>query len=162
MKLISVLFCLLLTTSCYVEEQYTLSERLTGKWAFSGRTAFFNDGSSSRNLPLDVCEFKTEFLFNEDGTLKYEDYREKEINDGTIDICEENLITSVFGVWDILSMDKLRIALKNDEDGSDILIEPYAMDILSEDQLDIRYSEFANSEDDEITYYVYHYFRIYM
>lgn len=164
MKLISVLFCLLLTSSCYVEEQYTLSERLTGKWAFSGRTAFFNNGSFSRNLPLDVCEYNTEFIFSKDGTLKYKDYREKEINDGTIDICEENLITSEEGVWDILSTDKLRIILKSNEDGSDIIIKPYEVTFSNEDQLNIlniRYKEFEENAEDSVSYFVYHYFRIY-
>lgn len=156
-----LLFNLLLFINCSIDEEFTFEERIEGRWAFSGRTAFLIDGSSTRSLPIDVCEFETEFIFAEDGFLIYKDFIEKEVNDGTLDFCDENLQTSEGGVWNISSFEKLIITLSDTEDGSDIIIEPHSVDIPNQDELNIRYNEFEIAEDIVISYYVYHYFRIY-
>jgi hypothetical protein len=131
-----------LFTNCYIEEEYSFEEGITGKWAFSDRRAYLNDGTSFRSLPTDRCEFETEFIFSEDGTLVYMDYTEKENNDLTSDFCELDLSTDEKGIWNVLPTDKLSITLKSNEDGSDIRIEPFEVTIVSKDQWNLRYYEF--------------------
>jgi hypothetical protein len=101
-------------------------------------------------------------LFFEYGFLNYEDYKENEINDGSLDFCEVDLLTSEKVIWNILPSDTLRITLKKNEDGSDIIIEPYGVKILDEDTLEIRYKEFENSGDEYISYFIYEYFNIFI
>ncbi len=153
-----LMLCPLLLCDCYIEEDYSLSELITGRWAFSGRTAFYDDGTSDRNLPLDVCEFETEFSFEANGTLRYLDFTEKPISDGTTDFCEENIITSEEGTWELLPSQRLRMVLMNGEDGSDIVIEPYSVEVEGLDRLNIRYNE--SEEDGGVKYYIYQYFKI--
>lgn len=153
-----LMICPLFLCDCYIEEDYSLSELITGRWAFSGRTAFYDDGTSDRDLPLDVCEFETEFFFEANGTLRYLDYTERPTSDGTIDFCEENLLTDEFGSWEILTQERLRMVLENGEDGSDIVIEPFSVEVEDLDRLNIRYKE--SEEDRGVKYYIYHYFKI--
>lgn len=162
-KLFFVVFSIvLLFNNCYIEETYTFKERISSRWIFGGRTAFMKDSSSIRNFLLDPCEVQLEFTFFEDGTLVYNDYKEKEYHDGT-DICEENLLTKEEGVWSILPSDNLKITLQNNEDHSEILIEPFEIYLSNEDEwLNIRYTQYENTDENEISYFVYHYRRVYL
>lgn len=148
-------------TNCTVEEEFSLSESIIGQWAFSGRTAFFKDGSSSSDLPLDFCERDIEFILFKDGKLFYEDFKEIENTHGHGDLCEQNQTTSEVGYWNLSSTEKLSFTLKNREDDADIIINIFSAEVPNVDQLNIRYNEFENVEDETILYYVYHYFRIY-
>lgn len=157
----TLLIFILCFTNCTIEEEFSLSESIVGKWAFSGRTAFFKDGSSSSDLPLDFCELELEFILYEDGKLFYEDFNEIENTNGLGDLCELNLLTSENGTWKVSSDEKLSFILKNTENDADIFINAFAIEVPNIDQLNIRYSEFENVEDENILYYIYHYFRIY-
>jgi hypothetical protein len=157
-----IVFFLLITnvlffSSCFIEEEFSDSERIVGKWSGANKEAFLEDGDSfGFTAP---CESSTEFIFYDDGRLGYQDLKEKEINDGSIDFCEINELTGEEGTWEILSSGKYRFTLQNTATGEDIFIEPYSVNLVNDDELHIRYNEFANEEDETISYFVYTYFR---
>lgn len=153
------MLCFLFLTSCYIQEEYTESEKIIGNWIGGNKIVFFKDGSSS--IYTSICESSTEFVLYEDGSLSFQDFVEKEINDGSIDFCELNTLTSQEGFWEILSPSKYRFALQNTSTGEDIIIEPFEVTLINNDVLTIRYKEFENEEDETISYFVYDYFRRY-
>lgn len=152
---------LTLLSGCTIEEEYSFSEQIAGKWVGSRRIVFFKDGSSDEYLSTGKCESQTEFILFEDGNLYFEDYFETENNSGRTDFCELDSKTSKDGKWIILPAEKLSFRLTNTIDSSEINIKPFKVNLVDYDNLEIRYKEFENDEDENIDYYVYKYFRIY-
>ncbi|MFT5736535.1 MAG: hypothetical protein ACI9SG_000876 [Maribacter sp.] len=151
----------LLFSGCSIEDEFTFSERVAGKWVGYNRTVFFKDGSSVDNLSTGICERKTVFILYDNGSLYFEDYKEKEVDTGDVDFCELNLETSDKGDWEVLGNEKLIFNLLNTVDGSEVIIEPFEVRLLNKDNLEIRYKEFKSDNDENIDYLIYKYFRVY-
>ncbi|MDP5062385.1 MAG: hypothetical protein NWP64_10750 [Maribacter sp.] len=152
---------MILFSGCTIEEEYTFKEQIAGKWVGTKRIIFFKDGTSVDNFSTGICESQTEFILFEDGNLYFEDYFETENNSGGTDFCKLDSKTSDYGKWIILPAEKLSFRLTNTIDSSEINIKPFEVNLVDYDNLEIRYKEFENDEEENIDYYVYKYFRIY-
>ncbi|WP_423997690.1 hypothetical protein [Maribacter sp. IgM3_T14_3] len=152
---------LILFSGCTIEEEYTFSEQIAGKWVGSKRIVFFKDGSSDEYLSTGICESQTEFILFEDGSLYFEDYYEIENNSGGTDFCEIDAKTSHNGEWKVMPGNKVIFKLTNTSDNSELIMELFEVNLIDRGNLEIRYKEFENDQDESIDYYVYKYFRIY-
>lgn len=161
----SILVLTVVVSGCNKEKDENFSDLIVGKWIGFNRIVHFVDGTSLNNLSTGICERQTEFTLSPNGDLKYSDFIEKEVNDGSIDFCELNTLTSENGTWELLPSDRLRFRLTNTLDSSEILIEPFEINLIDEDALEIRFNEFETSESfdgKEISYYSYQYFRVFI
>ncbi|WP_282049189.1 hypothetical protein [Maribacter aquivivus] len=152
---------LILLSGCTIEEEYTFKEQIAGKWVGSKRIVFFKDGSSADNFSASICESQTEFILFEDGSLYFEDYFEIENNSGGSDMCALDLTTSDNGEWKVMPGNKVIFKLTNTIDNTELTMELFEVNLIDIGNLEIRYKEFENDENENIDYYVYKYFRIY-
>lgn len=165
MKHLCFYLSILFLSGCSINENLDFSDLIVGKWVGSNRIVYFTDGTSLDNLSTGICERRTELILSADGNLNFIDFKEKDINDGDIDICVLNTLTSEEGIWELLPSERIKLRLTNTMDGSEILIEPYEINMPDDDSLEIRYREFEDSETfqgKEIAYYVYEYFRVFI
>jgi hypothetical protein len=151
---------LILLSGCTIEEEYSFSEQIAGKWVGSRRIVFFKNGSSDEYLSTGICESQTEFILFEDANLYFEDYYETENNSGGTDFCEFDPKTSDNGEWKVKPGNKVIFKLTNTSDNSELMVKLFEVNLIDKDNLEIRYKEFENEEDETIDYYVYKYFRI--
>ncbi|WP_036151851.1 hypothetical protein [Maribacter forsetii] len=152
---------LIIFSGCTIEEEYTFKEKIAGKWVGTKRIVFFKDGSSVDNLSTGICESQTELILFEDGSLYFEHYIETENNSGGTDFREIDLTTSDNGEWKVMPGNKVIFKLTNTSDNSELIMELFEVNLIDRGNLEIRYKEFENDENENIDYYVYKYFRIY-
>jgi len=152
---------MIIFSGCTIEEEYTFKEQIAGKWVGTKRLFFFEDGSSADNISTGICESQTELILFEDGSLYFEDYYETENHAGGSDMCALDLTTSDNGEWKVMPGNKVIFKLTNTSDNSEFIMELFEVNLLDRGNLEIRYKEFENDEDENIYYYVYKYFRIY-
>ncbi len=156
-----VLIITLSFLSCTIEEDYPDQVRIVGEWGNTGRTAVLKNGDVFESWFLGDCETRTNYIFYENGNLFVDDYIDSGIQDGGTDFCIQNEETSKNGNWEILSTGKFRLILKNEKDSTKFEIEPYAIEFIEKNRLDIRYKEFEEIDQDSVAYLVYHFFRVY-
>ncbi|MDF4221260.1 hypothetical protein PXC01_06655 [Maribacter sp. M208] len=152
---------MIIFSGCTIEEKYTFKEQIAGKWVGTIGIVFFKDGSSADNLSTGICERQTELILFEDGSLYFEDYIETENNSGGTDFCEIDTKTSDNGEWKVMIGNKVIFKLTNTSDNSELIMELFEVNLIDRGNLEIRYKEFENDEDENNYYYVYKYFRIY-